>query len=412
MKKSLIFLFLILILLFISFLFYKKIEKFEDINRLRFNEVLELPIIDYKPRLPQLKKYLNDPNIEIVFPELLKDKIISIDNYRNKQIIYKLNNIKYKLKYNPKDQKNYIVSCLGIDSDNKIISITNKYLSYLSIINFVPFNEDIENLTIIYNELVNDNTEETIEEDVFLFIDCFAYAAFHNLDDIYNTLYIYKKNNMKCKLLVIKTTNFFYNQSLISLNKYFKIDYIFLDFNKNYLFKNLYITRQYCFLQKETKQFIDNEYLRKIINNYKGKPFFENIALIKYVDPTNISTWDTFDKSEKFFEFCKKHTIVDININYKNDLEYKIYLINKAKKIIVNYHTIFNVNIYKHCIDLSNKEIFVINGGNRQTIQNIDFEFEKIGDNLYNTYGRPMRGEVFNDIKTLDEVVDKLEKYF
>ena len=151
---------------------------------------------------------------------------------------------------------------------------------------------------------------------------------------------------MKSKLLVIKSDNYFYNQSLISLKKHFNLEYIYLDFNKTYLFKNFYCTREYMYLQKETKKFIDKEYLGKIMKEYKGKPYYDNIAIIKYVEKTNVSTLDTFDKSKKFFDFCKKNKIVDLNINYKNDLEYKIYLINKAKKIIVNYYSPYIVNIY------------------------------------------------------------------
>jgi hypothetical protein len=373
--------------------------------------LLALPILDFQARFHNLKNYLNNTNTKPVFIDFFKDKVNIIDDYRSRQTIFKLNDIKFKLKYNPKNNLNYIISCLGIDKENKIINITNLYTSYWAIINQV-IDEDAENLVTVYDELVNNSIEETIEEDVFLFFNSFAYAPVHNLDNLYNTLYIYKKNNMKCKLLVIKTTNFYYNQILISLNKYFNLDYIYLDFDKIYLIKNLYCTREYMFLQKETKKFIDNEYLGKIIKDYSRKPFFESIAIIKYIETTNVSTYDTFDKSPKFFEFCKKNSIVDININYKNDLEYKIYLINKAKKIIVNYYSPFNVNIFKHCINMTDKEIFVINGGNRPQLNNIDVEFEKIGDNLYNTYGRPMRGEIFNDIKTLDEVVDKLEKYF
>ena len=59
-KKYLIFLFLILILFFISFLFYKKIENFEDIKTSVFDELLALPILDFQARFHNLKNYLNN----------------------------------------------------------------------------------------------------------------------------------------------------------------------------------------------------------------------------------------------------------------------------------------------------------------------------------------------------------------
>ena len=390
--------------------FYKNMEYFES-NKITHTiaQLLNLPISTGFYTYDLLKKYLDNPNLKPEYTKFFEDKLNIIDDYRKEQIVFKLNDIKYKIIFNEGKAK-HIISCLGIDKENKVINISNKYLSYMPIIES-HINEDAENLTNVYNDLVNNNIDEVIEEDVFLFIDCYSYAPVHNLDDIYNTLYMYKKNNMKCKLLVIKTTNFYYNQTLISINNYFNLEYIFLDFNRIYLFKNLYCTRQYTFLQREAKKFIDTEYISKIINKYNYDIAINNIAIIKYEEPTNVSKWDTFDKSTKFLNFCKKHTIVDININYKNDLEYKIYLINKAKKIIVNYFSPFNVNIFKHCINLSNKEIYLINGGNQPQYTTLN-EFEKISENLYNTYGRQMRGEVFNNIKTLDEVVDKLEKYF
>ena len=46
-------------------------------------------------------------------------------------------------------------------------------------------------------------------------------------------VYFYKKNNLTCKLLVINTDNFYYNQTLISLKKYFNVEYIYIDLDKN-----------------------------------------------------------------------------------------------------------------------------------------------------------------------------------
>jgi hypothetical protein len=261
---------------------------------------------------------------------------------------------------------------------------------------------DLGNIINTYNELVSTNKYTIIEEEVFLFFDCFPFAPVHNLDDTYNLLYFYKKSNLTCKLAVIKTDNYFYNQTLLSLQKYFNLIYIYLDFNKNYCFKNLYCTRQYHWLQKEAKEFINKEYIGKIMKVYEGHQCYDNISIIKYKHPSNVSLLDTFSKSDIYDNFSSLYNIVDLN-NYTNNLEYKIYLINKAKKIITNYLSPFNVNVYKHCSDFSNKEIFILNGGNNKQETNINKHFEKIDSaSLHKSYLHLYDKKIIKDKKLLD----------
>lgn len=369
-------------------------------------------ILDNNIFTKELTNYFNNTNLEPNIELTIKPYVNIIDNYRDEQKLFILENIRYKFR----SSGGFVISCLGIDENNKIINITNKILSYFPIMNYLQ-SMDLYNIIQTYNELNTETKYEVIEEDIFLFIDCFPFAPVHNLDDIYNLLYFYKKNNLKCKLAVIKTDNFFYNQSLISLQKYFNLEYLYLEFNKNYLFKKLLCTRQYHWLQKEAHEFIRKEYIDKIVEDYKDKPYFKNLSIIKYVKPENISTLDTFSNSEIYDDFCKTKNIIDLNI-YNNDLEYKIYLINKAEKIITGYLSPYrylspyNVNIYKHCSDFTNKEIILINGGNNKQENNLNKHFNKIGENSYISYINKIKIYIFDDIPNLNIAVMKIYDRF
>jgi hypothetical protein len=370
------------------------------------NITTNLPILDNVIFTEKLSNYFNNKEITPKVNPVLQPHVNIIDDYRNDQKLFKLHDIRFKFR----SSGTFVISSIGLDTNNKIINITNKIQSYFSIVDYL-LEMDLGNIVQSCNELVSTNNYTIIEEEVFLFFDCFPFAPVHNLDDTYNLLYFYKKSNLTCKLAVIKTDNYFYNQTLLSLQKYFNLIYIYLDFDTNYLFGNLYCTRQYHWLQKEAKEFINKEYINKIIKEYEGKEYYDNICILKYQDPKNVSSLDTFSKSELFNTFCKDYNIVDLN-NYANNLEYKIYLINKAKKIITNYLSPFNVNIYKHCSDFTNKEIFILNGGVKQQETNINKHFEKIDTDIYNFYGTVMKVYIIDNIANLDNAPQLLSNYF
>ena len=363
------------------------------------NITTNLPILDRVIFTEKLQNYFNNKEITPKVHPLLQPYINIIDDYRNDQKLFKLHDIRFKFR----SSGTFVISSIGLDTNNKIINITNKIQSYFSIVDYL-LEMDLGNIIQRCNELVSNNNYTIIEDEVFLFFDCFPFAPVHNLDDTYNLLYFYKKSNLTCKLAVIKTDNYFYNQTLLSLQKYFNLEYIYLDFDTNYLFKNFYCTRQYHWLQKKAKEFINKEYINKIMEEYEGKEYYDNISIIKYEDTNNVSSLDTFSKSELFNTFCKDYNIINLN-NYITNLEYKIYLINKAKKIITNYLSPFNVNVYKHCSDFSNKEIFILNGGVKQQETNINKHFEKIDNNLYNFYGIIMKVHILENIPNLEIAV-------
>jgi len=341
----------------------------------------------------------------IIFKELPIDIVNVVDDYKGVLKIHSFKNVKFNIKNDNSHGFNWRFSPVGIDENGKIINITNKILSYFSVLNYASINSHL--IKESYNELNSSTDFITIEEEVFLFLDCFPLASVHNLDDIYNLLYVYKKNNLNCKLLVLKTDDFYYNQSLESLKKYFNLEYIYLEVGKNYLFKNFKCGRQYHWIQPEALKFIHKNYIDVICEEYKNQPTYENISIIKTIHQPNASTWDTFEITQNYINLMVKKNIFNID-NVRENLEYKIYLVNNAKNIITSYLSPFNVNLYKHCSKIEEKNIIILNNANifvSGTIVN-DFKYMyTIGNqNIYDFYGTKIHGRVIDVVNSLDEV--------
>ena len=340
-----------------------------------------------------------------IFKDIPIDIVNIVDDYKDECKIHSFENVKFNIKNDNSHGFNWRFSPVGIDKNGKIINITNKLLSYFSILSFASFNAHF--IRESYNEL-NSSTDFTIiEDDVFLFLDCFPLASVHNLDDIYNLLYYYKINNLNCKLLVLKTNDFYYNQSLDSLKKYFNLEYIYLEVNKNYLFKNFKCVRQYHWIQPDALKFIHKNYIDKICEGYKGQPIHDNISIIKTIHQTNASTWDTFEMTQNYINLMFKKNIFNID-NVRENLEYKIYLINNAKNIITSYLSPFNINLYKHCSRIEEKNIIVLNNAQKFVSGTIVNDFKYIcmvnNQNIYDFYGIKIHGNVIDIVNSLDEV--------
>ena len=180
-----------------------------------------------------------------VYNYINKENIQDVDNYSNNDIIiYKFDNVKFRTEIST--YFNFSTP-IGIHC-NKIISITNRQLSYfIHKYNHYLGDEYMNNLRNTYINL-NNCTEKTIviEEPVFLFIDYDAInGTGHSYDIMFYYLYHYYKNNLSCKLLVVNTNNVYYNNTLSLISKYFNIQYEYIDINKNYLFKHFQCVRNY-----------------------------------------------------------------------------------------------------------------------------------------------------------------------
>jgi hypothetical protein len=349
---------------------------------------------------------LESPIFKNINPEIIN----FVDDYLGDWKMFSFNNVKFKITQSNSHPHKWRFSPVAIDDDNKIINISNKTLSYFTILNYPSFDSD--NINDSYNSLLNSDNFEIVNEDVFQFIDCFPLAPVHNLDDTYNLLYFLKKNNINCKLLVLKTDNFFYNQSLESLKNYFDLDFFYLNPNVNYFFKKFHCTRQYHWVLPEALEFIKNKYISKICEKYEGNIDYESVSIIKYENSLNASSNDIFKPSQEFNDFLSEKNIFDLN-SIVNELEYKIYLINKSKYIITSFLSPFNVNIYKHCINPETKKILVFSDDKRSSLDLIDNHFELINDdnnfNTYRFYNVIINGYIISDVIDLESIIPKIE---
>lgn len=319
-----------------------------------------------------------------------------VDDYKSKQIIHEFDNVLFR--FESEAIGSFTIHPIGV-CEGKIINITHKMLSYFPIVseNWTNGLNEIKN---VYHNLTSSDEIIEIDYEVFQFFDCFPYAPVHNLDDIYNLLYYYFENNLKCKLLVVKTDNFFYNQSLISLKNHFNLDFIYIEPNKNYKFKKFKCTRQYHWVQPKALEFIKNTYITKICELYVNYTPHDNLSIVKIIHHTNASTVDTFHMSQEYQNLLIEKNIFDCN-TLINNLELKIYLVNNAKNIITSYLSPFNINIYKHCLNIENKNFIVLNGGYGGSIVN---QFKQLTPNTYDFYGKKINGIVIDDKISLSDV--------
>ena len=317
-----------------------------------------------------------------------------VDDYTGDAKIHSLENVKFC--YAP-EGSSWTVHPVAVH-DNKIVNISHKCLSYFSIIN-PPYTHGELLIRNVYNHLQTPGDFEVVEEPVFQFFDCFPYAPVHNLDDMYNLLYLHQKNNLNCKLLVPDTDNFYFNQSLFSLAKHFGLQYMKLKPTVKYLFKDFKCARQYHWAQSDALKWLYENYIKKICREYEGYPTHDNISILKIAHKTNASTVDVFQMTDSYEKLEKEKNVFNVN-TLRDDLEYKIYVVNNAKNIIASFESPYKVNIHKHCYDTSNKKFMVINGGYTRDIYS---QFIPQGEGSYDFYGSQINGYVTERI-SLDEV--------
>jgi hypothetical protein len=106
-----------------------------------------------------------------IYNYINKSEIEDIDNYNTKQLIYKFNDVRFRTQVS-----SYLKfqTPIGVLPNNKIISLTNKQLSFL-IQKYIHFlgHEYATDLKTTYNKIVTESNNEVIviEEPAFLFFD-------------------------------------------------------------------------------------------------------------------------------------------------------------------------------------------------------------------------------------------------
>lgn len=295
------------------------------------------------------------------------DEIIYVDNYDNLDIKINLfNNIKFRT-YN----SNYLnfQTQIGINTDNKIISSTNKQLSYL-IQKWHHFLGDDYAIQLKNNfeTLKNTNLDDftIIEEQVFQFFDYESVSSTgHSFDLMFYLLYYYNNLNLGCKLLVVESNNKYYNSLLNLIKTYYNIEFLYIKEHTSYLFKKFMCIKTYQnVLFNHVKTFINDTLITNIINKYDKEniKYFDNVIKIKYNNNnTNLTNRfnQTFNKTDKLDLFIEKNKYFDLNnIDYNEEL--KIYYLNKSKNIIIDWGSSYYININYYLLNTNNKFINII----------------------------------------------------
>lgn len=287
------------------------------------------------------------------------EKILSVHDYNGPNNIIKFNYVKFRT---DKLSEHNFYTPIGI-IDDKIISTTNKQLSFLPA-RLNHFLGDAYGRAIqhTYTSLLNNSSCILIEEPVFHFFDYESISGTgHSYDLMFYLLYIYKKANSTSKLLVVNSDNTYYNSSLSLIKKYYNVDYIYIDLGQNYLFKDFSCVQTYQnILFHEVKAFINETLIKPIINKYEfnNVPFFKNAYKLKVSNISNINRLNcTHDISDSVVKYFKDNSFINLDTV---DEEYRIYLLNKADNIIISWGSIFYINIDYYITETINKNITII----------------------------------------------------
>lgn len=361
----------------------------------------------------------------MIYNYISHDNILFIDDYTNTDIkLHILKNIRFRTMnsnyYNFQTQ-------VGINSENKIINITNRQLSYLIQKNdhFIgdqyaqELKKNYEHLrdTVIYN---------CIEETVFQFFDYDSVSSTgHSFDLMFYLLYFYKFFNLHCKLLVVENDNKYYNSLLDLIKIHYHIDYFYIKEGTSYLFERfLGIKTFQNVLFDYVKTFLNDTLIKTIIDrNICIKPF-DNLIKIKFSNADYTNRCQTcFEKTLRLQSFMEQENFLDLN-NVDSE-ELKIFYLNKAKYIIIDWGSSFYININYYLLNTKNKTIIVIFHPNMMTERYmLYYDSGEISQrmptcyypgvptekNIYNNF--IFRGQIIDNISDINDILSKLSGRF
>jgi hypothetical protein len=334
-----------------------------------------------------------------------------VDDYNTPQKIHIFQDVKFRT---------HVTSYLNFQTpiginDNKIINITNKQLSFL-VQKYIHFlgDEYANELKNTHNELKNNNIDFVIEEEVFQFFDYESVnGTGHSYDLMFYLLYCYKINNLKVKLLVVESDNMYYNGTLNLIKNNFNIEYIFIKPNKTYLFKNFMCTRTYQnVFFNEVKEFINEYLINPIIKKYENinEKYYDKIIKLKYKDINVLNRLNSFfEKTENSISFFTKNNIYDLN-NVDNNEELKIYLINKAKHIIITCTSAYYININYYLHDTKNVFITLISHKHEMHALDLFVKYNNvIKQQMFSHLCSNIMDQVYNNLSFNGEIIGNLE---
>jgi hypothetical protein len=234
--------------------------------------------------------------------------------------------------------------------DGKDITITNKQLSFLPCVLGHSLGPE-------YNAMLEKNRRTLLEclepvaisEPVFQFFDYESVTGSgHSYDLMFYLLYHYMRNNLQSKLLVVNSTNSYYNATLKLIRKYFNIEFLYIDEGINYKFSNFECIQSYQnIFFTEVKEFVNANLIDPILKTIKI-PIHENIAKLKQDNKDNITPME----SPPF-----KPPYDALDLNQISDEDEKIFLLNNCSNLTIEFGSSFFINVCYYIKDYSNKKI-------------------------------------------------------
>jgi hypothetical protein len=341
-----------------------------------------------------------------VYNYIPRDLILTVHNYSIKTEVKEFTNVTFRTEI--ANTLNFYTP-IGMYED-KIISTTNKQLSFLLDIvgHFISTDYGVS-LQNTYNNLITLENNNIIDEPVMQFIDYESVSGTgHSYDLMFYILYIFISNNIKAKLLVVKSENKHYNTTLDLIKKYYNIEYFYIEPNTNYTIKQFYCCQTYQnVLFNEVKEFINNTLIIPIIDKYIALDtiFYKYIYKIKINNKNNINgMFNSYEYTDLFTKFCSEYDYFNID---NLDEEYKIFLLNKSKNIIITWGSSFYININYYLLSTKNKFISVIFhphiSSDKKFITNIDNHYKQI---MHSEYCGGFMDQYYNKLIFNGEVIE------
>lgn len=342
-----------------------------------------------------------------IYNFISRNNILDVHDYSSKSEIKKFENVRFRI-----ENSMYLNFHTPIGIYNtKIISTTNKQLSFLpAVLGHFLGDQYAGKLQDTYNNLIINTADDIIINDhVLQFIDYESISGTgHSYDLMFYILFMYKQYSLPLKLLVVKSDNKYYNGTLELIRKYFDIEYIYIETDRNYIIENLYCCQTYQnVFFNEVKQFINDNLIIPIIRKYDmlNSKSYNTVYKIKQYNNNDINRLHSaFIYTLNFNEKSKQNGWCDLESVYE---EYKIYLLNKASNIIITWGSAFYINIEYYLLSADNKFISLL------FHDNISCESTYIIniDNLYKHYmpewatSNIFRDQVYTTFKFNGEII-------
>jgi hypothetical protein len=349
-----------------------------------------------------------------VYTKIPITDILVTDDYSGEERLHILTDLQIGIS---KSSELGFLACAGV-KDGKIQSITNKQLFYIpTILQGMIGTEHGNDLKNVVQTLVNTNKDSHIyiETPVFYFMDYESLQGTgHSYDLCFYLLYMYKKLNLSCPLLIPDTDHPFMNTLYGLLEKYCGVSFLRIKFNCPYLFSKVFCVRTYLnILFPEVKEFVSSFLIQPILEAHSHLPTFHTVARMKILPKEKVLTQTTiFQESATYTQYCEENKI--LLLDDKVTEEEKIYYLNNAKRIMVCWGSIYYIYIHYYLVSAHNRFLSVIfhNGimPERRFLTITPSGIHQncivpIPNNLYHTFS--FYGEVLDNISTLEEVVEK-----